>query len=152
MPATAENITPPPPATGSIGAPAVPPPVLTSAGASAPVPPGSEHGAAGGAAGGGAYSLDFADTDVREAVAQVLGGMLNLTYTIDPSVHGTITLHTARPLSRAQLLPTLQALLADVGAAVVQGDGITRIVPAAAAGMAVTMRCCRCVTPRPRIR
>ena len=54
---------------------------------------------------GGAYSLDFADTDVREAVAQVLGGMLNLTYTIDPAVHGTVTLHTARPLSRAQLFP-----------------------------------------------
>ena len=53
-------------------------------------------------------------------------------------MHGTVTLHTARPLSRAQLLPTLQALLADVGAAVVQGNGLTRIVPAAAAGVAGT--------------
>ena len=137
LPATAENLAPAAPTTGSIAPPAVLPRPLTSAGAAAPVPPGADPGAGGGS-GGGAYSLDFADTDVREAVAQVLGGMLNLTYTIDPAVHGTVTLHTARPLSRAQLLPTLQALLADVGAALAQGNGLTRIVPAGAAGVAGT--------------
>ena len=37
------------------------------------------------------YSLDFADTDVREAVAQILGTMLGLNYSIDPAVKGTVT-------------------------------------------------------------
>ena len=73
---------------------------------------------------------------MREATAQILGGMLKMTYTIDPAVHGTVTLHTARPLSRGQLLPALQSLLAGVGATLVQADGVARVVPVAAAGAA----------------
>ena len=43
------------------------------------------------AAGAEQYSLDFADTDVREAVAQILGSMLRTNYSIDPAVKGTVT-------------------------------------------------------------
>lgn len=104
------------------------------------------YGDRGGAAtplvtdqGGGQYSLDFADTDVREVVAQVMGTMLRLNYAIDPGVKGTVTLRTARPLAAGQLLPALQTMLGSVGAAIVQADGIYRIVPAAAAGGAGSM-------------
>jgi general secretion pathway protein D len=67
-------------------------------------------------------------------VAQILGTILHLTYTIDPAVHGTVTLHTATPLSNAQLLPTLQTLLAQTGGSLIEADGIYRVVPAATAG------------------
>jgi general secretion pathway protein D len=93
-----------------------------------------------GAAGGGDISLDFADTDIREVAAQILGTLLRVNYTIDPAVKGTATLHTAAPLSQSQLLPVLQTLLAQNGAALVQSGGqsgvLYRVIatgPAAAA-------------------
>ncbi len=88
---------------------------------------------AAGRSGGGDINLDFADTDIREVVAQILGTMLRVNYTIDPSVHGTATLRTASPLSRSQLIPTLQALLSQSGATLVQNGGLYRVLPAAAA-------------------
>jgi general secretion pathway protein D len=92
--------------------------------------------AAAGAAGPGLYTLDFAEMDIREVVAQVLGTMLGVSYTIDPGVHGTVDLHTAKPLARDQLLATLQSVLAANGAALVANNGMMRVVPSAAAGSA----------------
>ena len=86
-----------------------------------------------GLAGGGDISLNFAETDIREVVAQVLGGILGATYTIDPAVAGTATLRTAQPVARAQLLPVLQTLLAQNNATLVQSGGIYRVLPAAGA-------------------
>jgi general secretion pathway protein D len=80
------------------------------------------------------YSLDFADTDVREAVGQILGSMLRVNYAIDPAVKGTVTLHTARMLTAAQLMPALQTILGSVGAVLVKNEGLYRVVPAATAG------------------
>jgi general secretion pathway protein D len=85
------------------------------------------------ASGRGEVSLDFADTDIRDVVAQILGSMLGQNYTIDPAVHGTATLRTTAPIARDQLLPTLQTLLAQNGATLVQSGGITRVIPLAAA-------------------
>jgi general secretion pathway protein D len=84
-------------------------------------------------AGGGDISLNFAETDIREVVSQILGGILRATYTIDPGVSGTATLRTAQPVARAQLLPILQTLLAQNGATLVQAGGIYRVLPAGAA-------------------
>ncbi|MGI3775964.1 MAG: type II secretion system secretin GspD [Janthinobacterium lividum] len=93
---------------------------------------GPGGGGAGGRSGGGDINLDFADTDIREVVAQILGTMLRVNYTIDPSVHGTATLRTASPLTRSQLIPTLQALLSQSGATLVQTGGLYRVLPSAA--------------------
>jgi general secretion pathway protein D len=83
--------------------------------------------------GAGSYQLDFADTDIREVVAQIFG-MLGASYTIDPSVHGTVTLRTAQPLARSQLLPALETMLAQNGAALVQSGGVYRVAAATAGG------------------
>ncbi len=93
---------------------------------------GGDGDVSSGRSGGGDINLDFADTDIREVVAQILGTMLHANYTIDPSVHGTATLRTASPLSRAQLIPTLQALLSQSGATLVRSGGLYRVLPAAA--------------------
>ena len=79
---------------------------------------------------GGAVSLEFADTDIRAVVAQILGNILHVTYTIDPAVQGKATLHTARPLPVADLLPTLQTLLAQNQAELVADNGLYRVIPA----------------------
>ncbi|TLU71411.1 type II secretion system secretin GspD [Lichenicoccus roseus] len=83
---------------------------------------------------GGTITLDFADTDIRDAVSQILGALLRVNYTIDPAVKGTVTLHTATPLTTRQLLPTMQALLAQVGAEMLQSGGLYRIVNVGVAG------------------
>ena len=77
---------------------------------------------------GGDISLDFADTDIREVAAQILGTLLRVNYTIDPAVKGVATLHTSVPLSASQLLPVLQTLLAQSGAALVQSGGLYRVI------------------------
>jgi general secretion pathway protein D len=86
-----------------------------------------------GPASGGDISLDFVDTDIREVAAQVLGTILRVNYTIDPAVRGTATLRTTTPVSRDQVLPALQAVLAQNGAALVQSGGLYRVVPATVA-------------------
>ncbi len=90
-------------------------------------------GAPAAATGGGDVTLNFVDADLRTVAGEVLGRMLGVTYTIDPAVHGTVTLQTSHPLARAQLLPTLEALLAQNGAGLVRSGGLYRVVPAAAA-------------------
>ena len=93
-------------------------------------------GTAGGAS-GGSITLDFADTDIREVVAQILGNTLHVNYAIDPSVHGTATLRTVSPLAESQLIPVLQSLLAQNGATLVANGGVYRVLPTAlAAGVA----------------
>jgi general secretion pathway protein D len=83
--------------------------------------------------GQGDVSLDFADTDIREVAAQILGSILKVNYTIDPAIHGTATLHTVRPLNRSELVPTLESLLAQNGAGLVTSGAMYRVVPIAEA-------------------
>jgi general secretion pathway protein D len=119
----------PPRINGAIGAPDALPPAQTSYGRTEQPPlqsPAVEQGA-------GDISLDFADTDIREVVAQILGMILKVNYTIDPAVHGTATLHTVRPLNRSELVPTLESLLSQNGAALVINGALYRVIPAAQA-------------------
>jgi len=136
LPPVGANVESPARINGSVGAPDQTPPVQVALGTSQ----------AGGAtrpgvieAGGGDVSLDFADTDIRDVVAQILGNALHENYTIDPAVKGTATFHTSTPMSRNKLLQTLQVLLGQNAAAMVEENGIYRIVPvteAATSGLA----------------
>ena len=85
------------------------------------------------AATGGDISLNFVDTDIREVVAQVLGTILRVNYTMDPAIRGTATLRTIAPVARSQVLPALNAVLAQNGATVTQVGGLYRVVTAASA-------------------
>ncbi len=112
---------------GSVANPAVPPLPSASYGAQAPsaansAPPPEINA-------NGDISFNFADTDIRTITGQILGGILHVNYTIDPSVTGTATLRTVVPLTRAQLIPTLQTLLAQNNATLVQSNGIYRVMP-----------------------
>jgi general secretion pathway protein D len=133
---------------GAVGAPEAPRAPVTSYGA--PAVPTRDAGPdqmgadlAGANLAGGDVSLDFADTDIREVAAQILGTLLRLTYTIDPSVHGTATLRTAAPIPRRRLIAVLQALLAQNGATLIESGvrsgAIWRVVPAAAAITGATL-------------
>ena len=91
-------------------------------------PPPSGVGAAGQS---GDITLNFVDTDIREIVRAILGTTLKVNYTIDPNVHGTGSIETGAPLSRAALLPTLEILLNQNGATLIEKNGVYSIVPLA---------------------
>jgi general secretion pathway protein D len=113
---------------GKLGTPNALPRPQVSFGA-LPAPPQAPS-AMGAFQGGGDTSLDFADTDIRQVVAQILGEVLRVNYAIDPSVHGTATFHTSHPLSRSELVPVLKTLLSQNNAALIVDNGIYRVVSA----------------------
>ena len=125
---------------GRVGSTQGLPPVQFSTGTGTDVrPPAGQGTSAPGTSGTGDISFDFADTDIREVVAQILGTILRVNYTIDPAVHGTATLRTVRPLSRDQVLPALQAMLSQNGATLVRSGEIYRIVPSASVAGSPTL-------------
>ena len=81
----------------------------------------------------GDVMLNFADTDIREVVRQILGDILQVNYAIDPAVRGTATIETQQPVSKSELLATLQTLLSQNGATLVQNGNLYRVVPSAVA-------------------
>ena len=63
----------------------------------------------------------------------MLGTILQVNYSIDPAVHGTATIETAKPLKREELLPTLELLLNQNGASLVQSGSLYRVLPSSSA-------------------
>jgi general secretion pathway protein D len=71
-------------------------------------------------------TLNFPNADVHEVAKAILGDVLGLNYAVDPTVQGTVTLETAQPVSRNQVLPIFEeALRASKLALVRQGDVYT---------------------------
>jgi len=85
--------------------------------------------AAGGASG---VTLNFDGADIRDVI-KVIFDTLKDNYTVDPQVQGEVTVQTSRPLTREQLLPTLETLLRMNQAVLVQEGSLYRITPAAGA-------------------
>jgi general secretion pathway protein D len=81
------------------------------------------------ASGGNGIQLAFADVDIPQVVASVLGEALGLNYSIDPSVKGTMSLRSSRPLSNDELLPALEAALRMQDLALVETHGTYQVVP-----------------------
>lgn len=75
--------------------------------------------------------LNFEGADLREVVKIIVGDLLQQTYSIDPTVKGTINLITSNPIRRDDLLPTLETLLRMNGAAILLEEGIYKVVPIA---------------------
>ena len=75
----------------------------------------------------GDLSLNYVDTDVREITRLILGSILKVNYSIDPGFQGTVTIQTAQPLKRSQLISTLQGLLNQAGGQITYQNGLYRI-------------------------
>lgn len=74
--------------------------------------------------------LNFENVSLRDVVREILGNILKVNYVYDPRVEGTVSLQTVRPLSRAAIMPTLEMILRQNGAALVKYDGVYRVIPA----------------------
>lgn len=80
-------------------------------------------------AGEGNITLNFENTNLREVVKVILGDLLGANYSVDPAVQGAVTLQTSNPLSKDDLIPTLELLLRMNGAALVSQGGLYNVVP-----------------------
>jgi general secretion pathway protein D len=80
---------------------------------------------------GDGYQLNFDGASLAEVAKVVLGDTLKLPYHHDPRVQGQITLSTARPVSRDELLSVLESALKIHNAVLIKADGGYRIAPAA---------------------
>ena len=77
-------------------------------------------------------SLNFEAADIREVAKVILADYLKESYTIHPSVTGTVTFRTVRPIAMRDLLPTLEMLLRQNNAAVVREEGLYKVLPISA--------------------
>ncbi|HXZ16877.1 MAG TPA: type II secretion system secretin GspD [Roseiarcus sp.] len=86
-------------------------------------PPGAE-------AVDGGYTLNFENAPVANVAKSVLGDTLGEGYVIDPRVQGSITLATARPVPKKDMLLVLEDALHANNLNMVREGGGYRIVPA----------------------
>lgn len=73
-------------------------------------------------------SLNFNRAELVEVI-HVLAQHLKLTYTIDPEVKGTVTIYSAEPLKKVDLLPIFHQVLRMNGAVAVKTGELYRIAP-----------------------
>ena len=75
-------------------------------------------------------TLNFSNADI-EAVARTMAVVTGRDVVVDPRVKGTITLQTDRPIAPAAAFNQFAAALRLQGFAVVQSDGLYKVVPEA---------------------
>jgi general secretion pathway protein D len=85
----------------------------------------------------GDVTLNFENADIREVVQSVLGNTLGENYVIDPNVAGSVTVSSARPIAKDDLLSVLEVILQMNGAALIR-DGQTYRITLEGSGVAST--------------
>ncbi|MBU3619637.1 type II secretion system secretin GspD [Polynucleobacter sp. JS-Fieb-80-E5] len=78
----------------------------------------------------GAVTLSFSNADI-ESVASVLAKATGQTILVDPKVKGTINLISNRPLTKAKAIDAFSTALRTSGFALVDVNGVYRVVPEA---------------------
>lgn len=97
--------------------------VINRAAAAAPSPALS-------AAGNGTAVFNFEGESVQAVTKAILGDMLGQNYVIAPTVQGTVTLATPKPVSPAQALNLLEMVLGWNNARLIYSGGRYNVVPA----------------------
>nr|WP_290082918.1 type II secretion system secretin GspD [Aquibium sp. A9E412] len=75
------------------------------------------------------FRVNLVDAPIAAAAKNILGDILELTYTVDPRVQGAITLQTSAPVSRDTLVDIFETTLAANGFTIVRNSGTYQIVP-----------------------
>ena len=83
--------------------------------------------------GAGSINLNFDEADIGEVAKIILEQELHQSYVLSPKVAGKVTLQTTEPLTKEELLPTLEMLLRMNNAALIKDGRIYRIEPASEA-------------------
>src|SRR4051812_6202071 len=89
---------------------------------------------AGATSGPGGVEFNFDSADIPTVAKSLLGDVLELSYSVDPRVQGTVTLASAAPVARKDVLPVLESVLRMSNAAIVREGNLAKIVPLQDAG------------------
>ncbi|MCW7539889.1 type II secretion system secretin GspD [Aquabacterium sp. A7-Y] len=92
-------------------------------------------------------TLNFVNADI-EGVARAMGVILKRQFVVDPRVKGTMTLYSEQPMTRADAYLSFLAALRGLGFALVQVDGLYKIVPEADAKLQTGSVSAGAVTPQ----
>ena len=94
----------------------------------------SDSGRAQSKVDGNGVTLNLVGASVQEMAKTVLGDILQLNYTVSDKVKASITLSTAQPVSKEDLLKIFESILRSEGIGISVENGVYRVVPADAAG------------------
>jgi len=81
------------------------------------------------AANGRGYDLNFENTPVATVAKVVLGDILGMGYTIDPRVQGTVSLVSARPVPKSDIVFVLESALRLSGIVLLRDASGYRLTP-----------------------
>src|SRR6185503_19848347 len=114
------------------GPPAQPPVPASSNGTA--VYPGSQsfnlpHSAKKASSQPNDVTLNFPNADVHEVAKAILGDILGLNYAVDPSATGTVTVQTAEPVARVDVLPILEESLSAAHLGLIRKGSVYTIIP-----------------------
>jgi general secretion pathway protein D len=88
--------------------------------------------------GPGGFTVNLRDAAIDEAARTILGDLLSETFVVDPAVQGRISMNSAEPLSREQLLSLFETALAQNGVRLVREGATYRVTNAASNNQALT--------------
>jgi general secretion pathway protein D len=116
------------------GAAAADGPRPTSAPDTSPVFPGTQtftapHRPSAGSTQPNDVTLNFPNADVHEVAKAILGDILGLNYAVDPSATGTVTVQTAEPVARVDVLPILEESLSAAHLGLIRKGSVYTIIP-----------------------
>jgi general secretion pathway protein D len=83
-------------------------------------------------------SLNFENGDIREIVRNLLSDVLKESFIIDPAVQGTVTIRTAKPIRKDDIVPLLETILRNAKAVMVKEGNYWRILPEGGANVGST--------------
>lgn len=96
----------------------------------APQPVSAQASAPIGASGDG-YELDFNNSPVASVAKVVLGDIMGVGFVIDPRVQGTVSLSSARPIPKSDVIFALENALRLAGVGLVRDNAAYRLMPQA---------------------
>jgi general secretion pathway protein D len=85
-------------------------------------------------------TLNLVNVPAPQAAKTVLGDILAVRYTVDPGVEGKITIQTPRPVTKATAVDLFQSALRANNAAIVDANGMLKVVPLDQAPVGATIR------------
>lgn len=74
-------------------------------------------------------TLNFPNADVHEVAKAILGDILGLNYAVDPSATGSVTVVTAEPVARVDVLPILEESLSAAHLGLIRKGVVYTIIP-----------------------
>ncbi|CCE03134.1 General secretion pathway protein D [Bradyrhizobium sp. STM 3809] len=81
------------------------------------------------AAGGKGYDLNFENTPIAQVAKVVIGDIMGAGYSIDPRVQGSVSLVSARPVPKSDILFVLESALRLSGVVLVREGGGYKLTP-----------------------